>query len=1189
MLFLFTCLYLLYLGRGDPCKSKTGLSFEASYQPQPGELFFTRLFRFTEITQSCSFSAFLPITSDYRALGLSLHTECPLLAIGHLILPEMSHTITLIGSENPNCFTSNFLEVPDPALVIESELVNNRLPLGNIFELQAYSTGLHIVTVFGRDDDSGPVSQFHSVQVTLFGGVFESEATVRNDQLTISTSSGSVFGYPAELTITAPSNKTDWQDLELTVDGSLLSGNGSFVQKLTEVVTNKLRMLAKSANSRREVARMSLNQSEERLLAIEVQYNEAVANLSLAEQRRDSASERVKETAMRLQQVERQFNESRDELQELVDIDKRCTEEVCRDVCMPGEVCRNCSMPTFIEKTGKCPITVKEVKNIRVPPFFVTRTTWRFVTQCRLDDNRVCSVEDCPVGVDKVCYGKCVPVFESRLPVYHWRMVEVDIPSFENCTVRIYNSSVPSPCCDYVTCAARVPDPSCVINNTECRAMRQREADGAQGVGDEARELFQQLVEARRNRSLAQTAKRRAGVEYEIYKQRVDQLAMSLERLRKARDNSETVYDRTLGEVGPILRIFESGNDSGYQNVFSINGVTFNTKLTNSPTSLAFDVVFEKMIDNSGTEYQESYLYISTQKAVNLERMADGIIDTAFVGDSKRSTLPQTRLRRQTTADLTPRQIFASRCTHVSNTQLFFAEIRARLTEIQENINTSREGAGGLSESLSEDGPQEDEEFAAYLDLIRDYEDLSMEALRTLESTIFSEWQASMELLYSESGSVGEVSCDGLADCLQTSTDQLLNLIDLTPDSQLSQEFISLRPSFPLAAKRLLELALLSNISIQEGLARVDPIIEITTAYATDNYWCNEPPVMITEPPPEVNISLGATLQLSCEAESNLPLTYYWIRDGNVLPQFTTNELVIAAVQRQDSANYTCAASNPVGTAESIETSVTVYELPQFYLSPESVVTYFGDGNGAWFACNASAWPYPGWRWYHRSSPDGDWTLIEGEQTNELLVLDPQEEDEGMYACEAFNYHGSVRSEPVTLTLLPFTVSQHQFPLEFSVFISNGSCTAEDLYDSLYSLISETIGGETSTIEDFNVTEVDSENYDVSLSLVSQNITTPYLHLSTFTEIANSALPHARSLRKSVQLMTGLLNGDTVGLICLGTGSSVVEDSLVVGKLRYVCPPGQRLNSDYLLCCKPLSNPLTLGKSCDLNSLLSEL
>ena len=434
-----------------------------------------------------------------------------------------------------------------------------------------------------------------------------------------------------------------------------------------------------------------------------------------------------------------------------------------------------------------------------------------------------------------------------------------------------------------------------------------------------------------------------------------------------------------------------------------------------------------------------------------------------------------------------------------------------------------------------------------------------------------------MELLYSESGSVGEVGCDGLADCLLTSSDTLQNLIDLIPESQLSQEFISLRHRFPLAVTKLLELALLSNITIQEGLARVEPIIEITTAYATNIYWCNEPPVMMTEPPPEVNVSLGDTLQLSCTAESNLPVTYYWMRDVNILPQFTTNELVIPGVQRQDSANYTCVASNPVGSAVSINTSVTVYELPQFYLLPESVVTYFGDGNGAWFACNASAWPYPGWRWYHRSSSDTDWRLIEGEQTNELLVVDPQEEDEGMYACEAFNYHSSIRSEPVTLTLLPFTVSQHQFPLEFSVFSPNGSCTGEDLYNSLYSLLPDTITEETSTIDDFNVTELDSEYYDVSLSLVSRNITTPYLQFFTFAEIANSALPHARSLRKSVQLITDLLNGGTGGLICPWTGSSVVKDSLVVGKLRYMCPPGQRLNSDYLLCRKPLSNPLNLS------------
>ena len=792
-------------------------------------------------------------------------------------------------------------------------------------------------------------------------------------------------------------------------------------------------------------------------------------------------------------------------------------------------------------------------------------------------DNRICIEEDCPVGVDKTCYGKCVPVATSRVPVFNWRIVEVEVPSFENCTVQLFNSSVPSTCCENVTCAVRAPDPSCELNNTRCRTLRENRAQNEMSIREEGRQLFQQLLEARKNLSLAQTAQRRAGVEYERFEQRREHLEMSLERLKYAVSNSIKVKERTLEEVGPLLRVYESGRESDYSNIFSIDNITFSEKLINSPTSLVFDMRFQTLIDNNVKHYEVSYFYISSQtEEINFERFSDGIIQTTLAGDSKRSTKwLQARLRRQTVVDLSPREVFDSRCAHVSNTQLFFAEIQARLAEVQASFDAAGEGTRELSDSLNDQGSSEDEEFQAYLDLIRDYEDLSMEALTTLEVTIISEWQASMEMLYSESGSVGEISCDGLADCLQTSTDQLLNLISLTPERELSPEFLSLRPTLPFAVESLLELALFSNLTISEGIDRVAPIVEITTAYAINNYWCNEPPVIVSEPPAEVNISLGGTLQLLCEAESSLPLTYHWTRDGNVLPQFNTSRLVIAAVQRQDSANYTCFAGNAVGTAQSLDTSVTVYELPEFYLLPQSVATYSGDGNGAWFACNASAWPFPGWRWYHRISPNNDWTVIEGEETNELLVVNPQVEDEGEYVCEAYNYHGTIRSDPVSLTLLPFTVSQREFPVEFSVFTPNTSCPLEDLYDTLLSLLSETIRGETAIIQDFNITEVDSENYDVSLSLVSENVTTRFLHLSTFAEIANSALPHIRSLRKSLQLITDVLEGGATDLICPGTNSSVIEDSVVVGKLRYVCPAGQRLNTDFLLCCKPHTHLLS--------------
>ena len=129
-------------------------------------------------------------------------------------------------------------------------------------------------------------------------------------------------------------------------------------------------------------------------------------------------------------------------------------------------------------------------------------------------------------------------------------------------------------------------------------------------------------------------------------------------------------------------------------------------------------------------------------------------------------------------------------------------------------------------------------------------------------------------------------------------------------------------------------------------------------------------------------------------------------------------------------------------------------------------------------------------------------------------------------------------------------------------------CSHNDLYDSIYNVIHEAVGDEVSILEDLNITQVDMENYDVSLTLLSANVTTRYLHLMTFAEIANLALPQVTSVRKSIELITNTLNEEGVSYNCEGVKYSVLEGSVVVGQLTYVCPPGQRLNSDYLFCCK---------------------
>ena len=1107
-----------------------GISLTAYYEPQPGETFFSHLLRFNETTQSCIVHAYIPINKDYNTLGISLHTEC-LLALDELLFSDMSHNIVFIEATAPTCLTSNIFDDPSPALVIESDLTVDHLRLGNFLELQSNSTRPDIITVFGSSKDSGFVSHLNSVQVTLFESVLLTEAVIINHQLEIVTTS-SVFGYPADITITAPSNVANWQELILNVKGSFLPGDGGFIQRLTEVVVDKLTHLAESGIIRLQIAEMTLNQSEERLNYIMEQFDDARMNVKVAEEKISAARLNISSANESLIEIESSFSSNQNELQDLVEtLDNLCTEQVCEEVCMPGE---SCTRATFITKTSKCPIT-KEIKYVSVPLFIVERISWEFVFVCHFDNELNCDGSDCSVGgvYRNMPLEKCFSHFtHSSVHLGNGR---------SGCTRLQKFGSVPDTCCEYVDCA------TCVASNALCRVTRQ---NALEDVRKESRELFHHLLNARKSLSLAITAEKRANIEYEIYVKKRDQLKLSHSRLNDSLITSQEVYHKTLQEIEQLLRIYNTGQENGFDSLFTVIDITFNEYFTTSPTSLALIVLYVGL----GSKGEQIFVYDSLNEE-NFERIADEIIHSAFISPTEQSS----RFIRQAELELTQRQIFDSRCAHVSNTQLFFQEIQTTLLEVQASL----EGATQLSQALSDQGPTGDEEFEAYVDL----EDLSMEAVHTLESTIFSEWQASMELLYSESGSVGEVSCDGFADCLQTAVDELEILIGLTPKTELTEKFVSLLPEFPAADKKLLEVALLSNLTIEEGLDRVQPIINITTAYATDNYWCNEPPVIITQPPPEVNISLGSTLQLLCEAESNLPILYTWERDGSVLPQFTTNELIISTVERLDSSNYTCFASNPVGIAEAITTSVTVYELPEFYLTPESVVTYFGSDNGAWFACNATAWPYPGWQWFFRNATDQDWTIIKGENTNELLILNPQEEHEGMYACEAFNYHGSIRSEAVMLTLLPFTVSLQQFTVEFTLNNTNQFCSLDDMLDSLYSLLSETIDGET-TIRDFNVTESDAQNFDVSMTIASENVTTHYLHLLTLAEIANVALPRISSLRKSVELIKSLLEGEVALRYCSESKLSVVEDSLVVGKLTYVCPPGQRLNSDYLLCCE---------------------
>ena len=1177
----------LYLA-GDPCRKSendfNGISFKASYNHLPGETFFSNLFTFSEVIEECPFDAFIPIDGNYTAHGIRLFTKCPILKLGKLIFPEMSHSIGIIGS-NPDCFEDDFLGVSDPALVIHSKLTNERLPLGLYLELQRRKDEDDMTVVFERNSKNF-VALLHSLEVTIFGTSFDASGRIENNVLKI-TGNVPLFGFPANIRITALTNITDWSELSFVFDGIMLSGNDSFFEKLIIAVIAKLDMIAKSGEARQRVAKMALSHSISRLKDIQNRYNQSFDEEKEANQSYYKAVAGVEVAKNKLSAIESMFNSSNTELKELEDkFERVCTEQFCESVCMSGKSCSDCTEYTFINKTTECPVTVKEVRSIRVPPFYIETTEWRFVGSCNTMSGQVCFDDDC-LGMETTnCYGKCVPI-TSTVPVYNWREVEVDVLTVESCTIEVVNSSVPSTCCEITNCAIFAPTNSCVSANVQCRQTRELALNNAKEARGDVTKFFQELQNCRRNLSVALNSQTSAKIRLERSQKRLKQLLSGLNRVKEANKRALSVYENTVQQLQPALNVSKilSNNRNDLQNVFNITNITFITAFMDTlPLSIETKVTFETPYNMR--EYHNIFRYEYSRSIESVREIACIIVENAFI-----PTFGQ-RSKRQSTEQSTNRQIFDARCTHLVNTQLFFSEIHAQLQNIHQSIINARETSNILPDpnttdsdmkrsvnltvletefntTLPEQEPMDDEEIFAYLELLKIYTDLSAESLAAFEDTIFSEWQVAIEYLYSESGSVGSYSCDGFADCLQTAVDELQNLINLTPVSELREHFKELYKFFPQAEIQLLELAIAQNLSISEAIDKITPIINITNVYAVDNYWCNPPPVITVQPPPDVNVSLGSVLELYCEAKSSLPVTYEWKKDGNTLAKYTTMRFILANLQHFDSGNYTCFAINPVGTAESITTSVTVYELPSFYLLPQSVATFFGDENGAWFACNATAFPYPGWRWYYRPSEEVEWKVIEGEQTNELLIPKPLEEQEGLYMCEAFNYHGSIRADPVSLTLLPFSVSQQQFPLEFSLSkdVNNTLCRNDDLLGAVYRRISHEIGEVSTEIEYPSITQIDSDNFDMSLSLFSKNVTTRYLRFMSISEIVNIALPTIADLRKSVQSITKAFR-ENVAINCKGTRFTVIPDSLSFDHLTYNCSPGQALHSDYLLCCK---------------------
>ena len=1176
-----------------------GVSFKLAYTPQQDQRFYLSVLELPFDTRQCPVDVFLSLNTSQDMNGLSFYSECLDVSFGTLLFTGLAHRMYIPMSDETMCikpanFTSLYPSV-DFGLVIHSSLKVSRLRLNNFIQLLPGYDGTAVSLGFYKDT-SERVGLIHSLEMTMFDRAFVTQGRLRNMELSFGLMMN-LFNkelYAAHIQGLASTSR-QWRDMAVSVRGWFHKGNGLFVDTVERSVIQEIVVLGSTADMRKNETDRQLSEATARLERAGRQLNAANRMLASASSNVNAVEADLVESRERLRQAEMNVTLARREIREAEEaIGNVCELQDCPFECQNATRKRTVYKDEYYEAEGICDSICNITISIRVAPFSVPAKVWKFIRCC---ENRTDNCDDAPCTTT-VCSFVCKSVDSTR-PLFNYRDTVIEAPCKVSCTVSQYNATIETTE-DYIDpCGRREPDASCIAMNANCnrdreaalRALEMRRSELVAPLRERNRaraevELLEvRLSQAQRSRQLANEALISARSQYSLTNQ-----------YRRAVNES---YTMILEEIKGNLQLHRLAQQHG-DNVFNITNITFSVSISeqNNPSAFPITITYDTLQRKNN---QLNYVYqFDVPFPSQRETLVNDIIDSIISSSQRR------RRKRQTIEEINQpgREQFEIRCAQLISIDRFIQymvttldaaeasgeNIHKSLQELIESVNMTLNTSSISNVSttgnytslidlfqLTEEeidqnrrdlGDMEDE----VLDSVRlSYRNLQSEAQSTLESlnaTLLMQWRSGLELLLQGNGTVAGRSCSGLVDCilvLNSSLDSLLSFAPSAISSVLSQRQ-------PVAAQLLLQLATIDLTSFTGARSMLTPMNTIVKRMIRNSYWCSTPPQIVTHPVSETSVQIGTRLTLTCTGNSSLPATYRWRKDGVALPDTNSHTLTLDDMQVFDEGNYSCQITNDVGSTRSTNSSVHVFILPEFYQVPSSVITYIGDGNGAYFTCNATSRPDPGWRWYHRSSNRAPWREVIGEETNELLIRNPSSPDEGEYRCVAYNDFGELSSNPVSLRLVSVTARVLAYSVDITMMRLNNTefigGRNTSLGEELRMQFEEAVSfGDVSLSKEIGVREISDENIIINFKLISDNVTssqtTPLETVANYLMTARLQLDRVRD-----ELEKFLEGPESFKLEYEDSEYQYERSSFRVDVPEINCPPGQELHPNRFLCGK---------------------
>jgi hypothetical protein len=176
-------------------------------------------------------------------------------------------------------------------------------------------------------------------------------------------------------------------------------------------------------------------------------------------------------------------------------------------------------------------------------------------------------------------------------------------------------------------------------------------------------------------------------------------------------------------------------------------------------------------------------------------------------------------------------------------------------------------------------------------------------------------------------------------------------------------------------------------------------------------------PPMITTPPQNQTVTVGATATFSVVASGTSPLSYQWSRNGTVISGATSSSYTTpATVSTDNGATFTVRVSNSAGSQTSSAATLTVNAPPTITTQPQSQIVTAG--STATFSVAASGAGPLSYQWYKNG------TAIPGAASASYTTPATVSGDNGAtFIAVVSNAGGSTSSNTVTLTVAASAVA----------------------------------------------------------------------------------------------------------------------------------------------------------------------